>query len=313
MDPETADVDQLRAHVARHEPYLRTHPHTDQVRQVAARIAAVVAGDMTSLIAEARALPPVQSLMPPYGASSPTARDERFNTAVDDLISKYYLAIDEIEEYQHRLKANEMIHDDDVVNAVLAEAAKSDQPQWSSSLSRTLAIPDLRTRDALEELAEQGAIDINQRSRSIVGTFLFTVTAHGRRLARGSAQRPDIIPAVQLTQHIYDSTIASAGVSYGSVEQHVTINPDVRDIVDALAQFEDALRDDPRSVVALTLAQGAAQELRANGWGEKAGSLLRALSLTLGGVTALAANAKPAYDLVRSLAAAHGIVLLPLP
>ena len=319
VNPETADVDQLRAHVARHESYLRTHPNTGQVRQVAANIAAAVAGDASPLIAEARALPPVQSLVPPHGTSSPTARDERFDAAVEQLIDRYYLAIDEIEDFQQRLKANETIDDDDVVAAVLAHSAKETDVQWSSVLSWPLALPAQRILDALEELQAQGAVEIKHENVShngndgILRTLLFQVTAHGRRVVRGTAKPRSIVPAVQVTQHIYDSSIASAGVSYGNVEQHVTINPDVRDVIEALAQFEAALRDDPRSAAAITLAQSAAQELRTNGWGEKAGTLLRAIPATLGGVTALAANAKPAYELVRGFAGAHGVVLPPLP
>jgi hypothetical protein len=315
MNPETADPTLLRAHVARLEPYLRTHPNTDQVRQAAANVAAAVAGDGSPLISEARALPPVQSLVPPLGKPSPTARDERFDGAVEQLIGRYYLAIDEIEDFQKRLTANEDMHDDDVVNAVLAEAAKSDQAQWSPSLSWSLAIPELRVRDALEELAHDEAVTINQRVGRGDGyeTWLFAVTARGRRRARGTAKPRGIVPPVQLTQYIHDSTIASAGVSYGSVEQHVTINSEVHDMLDALAQFEAAIGDDVSTSATVTLVQGAAQELITNGWGEKAGTLLRAIPATLGGMTALAANAKPAYELVRSLAATHGIVLPPLP
>ena len=84
-------------------------------------------------------------------------------------------------------------------------------------------------------------------------------------------------------------------------------------MLDALAQFEAAISDDVSASATVTLVQGAAQELSTNGWGEKAGTLLRAIPATLGGMTALAANAKPAYELVRSLAAAYGIVLPPLP
>jgi len=319
MNLETADVTKLRAHVARLEPYLRTHPNTDQVRHAAANVAAAVAGDASPLIAEARALPRAQSLVPPRGTSSPTARDERFDAAVEQLISRYYLAINEIEDFQQRLKANEALDDDAVVAAVLAHAAKDTDVQWSSVLSLPLALPAQRILDALEELQAHGAVEIKHENQSsdgnggILRILLFRVTAHGRRAARGTLNPRTIVPAVQVTQHIYDSTIASAGVSYASVEQHVTVNSDVREIIDALEQFEAAIGDDSGATVAATLAQGAAKELRANGWGEKAATLLRAIPPALGGMTAFAANAKPAYELVRRFAAAHGVVLPALP
>jgi hypothetical protein len=313
MNPETASIDQLRAHVALHEPYLRTHPNTEQVRQRAANVAAAVAGEQSPLAQKARHLPPVQSLVPPLGVSSPTARDDRFDTAVEDLIAEVYVTIDQIEAFQRRLKANEAMDDDAVVNAVLAEAVKSEDAQWSTSLSQVLAIPDIRTRDALEELESQGAVKINDRSRATIGVFLFTVTAYGRRLARGSATRNKIEPVIHLTQHISDSTIASAGVAFAPVEQNITVNPAVREVVDALMHFQAAFGDDPSAAAATTLAQGAAHELRINGWGERTATLLRAIPAALGGGAALAANVKPAYELIRALATAHNIQLPPLP
>jgi hypothetical protein len=313
MDLETVDVARLRALVALHESYLRAHPNTQQVRQRAIHIAAGVAGEYSLLVRKAQELPPAQSLVPPRGVSSPIARDDRFDAAVEDFIVACYLTIDEIEGFQRRLTANDTMHDDAVVAAVLAEAAKSDQPQWNSPLSWALGIRGLRVRDALEELAHKRAIVINDRSRTGIDDFLFTVTAYGRRLARGSVTPQATAPAIYLTQHISHSTIANAGFTFGSVQQNVTINPEVREIVDALARLGAAIGDGPGATVAVTLTQATAEELRTNGWGDKAAALLRAIPGTLGSMTALAANAKPAYDLVRSLAAALGVDWPPLP
>ena len=313
MNPETVNVAQLRAHVALHEPYLREHPIRDQVRQRAVGVASALIGEHSPLIAKARALPPAQSLVAPRGVSTPNARDDHFNRAVDDFIGECYAAIDSLENFQQRIKANESLDDDDVVAAVLAEAVKTEDAQWNESVSWNAGLPALRVRDALEELSHQGAIDINERSRSGTDAFLFTVTAYGRRLARGTAKPRGIVPIIQLNQHISDSTIASAGISYGDVTQDITVNADVREIIDALAQFQAALGDDAHTVAAGALAERAASELRANGWTDTAGALLRAIPVTLGGLTAFAANVQPAYAAIAALAAVHGYILPPFP
>lgn len=313
-DFETADVDQLRQHVKRNEEFLRTHPDRDRARAAAISVAEAVAGPGSDVARKARELPTAR-LVPPRAVSTPTARDPEFDAAVEALIPMFYEALDGLKEWQQQLAVNGQLGDEATVALVLAEANKTDQVQWSGPLAATLAIPNRQALDALEDLSHEGAIKIVNRVATGDGSesWLFQVTSQGRKLARGTAKPHQAFVPIQLTQHISNSTIASAGFAAGPVEQHITINPEVRDIVDALAQFHVATSDDAETVAASALAERAAQELQTNGWSLKATSLLKAIPATVSGITAFSANVKPAYELIHALAAAHGVNLPPLP
>lgn len=246
------------------------------------------------------ALPAVHPNSRP-GGTDPDQRDPDFDKLVEGFIVAFDAGLFERDKLGQAIAANTNLAARQCEERVLEYLNLHRGLVDARELQRELALSAQQLHDALEDLNSVGALQGPGFSNAL-RTFGWSgeLSAYGRRLARGEAPTP--LQPVHVS--IHNSNVGAAGIVQGNVVQNV--NPEVAEIVAALQSLAHAGANDAAAAPAVAVASAAREELQRYGWSAKANSLLSAL----GGTVQTAAALKPAYQIVQSIAAAHG---LPLP
>lgn len=188
MNFATLDIPKLREHLAAWEPKLRAEPNSMRVRAMTQNIARSIAGETGTLLAQATRLPTIEGTRL-GGLSSPTARDARFDAAVEQFIVDCHKTLDAIADYQQRVRHNSGVHRAEIRKIVLAHIVQTEQAdQWASDVAWKVGLSNHQIADALEHLEMEGAIQRGGRHNYGSGEFawLIRVTSLGRDLAERS-------------------------------------------------------------------------------------------------------------------------------
>ena len=250
---EQVDVAQLRSHVDRIAPMLRSERDLAQIRVIATNLAeSVYAIKLTALLQD---LPQPGALAQHYGLGNrSTARPHDLDTRIEQLIEGCYAALNEIEQFQRKVAQNQILARPQVRTLVLRRIVEregeGEVDQWSGPLAVDLGLAEAQLRDALQYLERQGAIEPGGSQGYLDGgwSWLIRVTPHGRDLADGlESTEPSIsFPALHVQGSVNVGVIGNvASGSSVSATQDNRVKSHCAELTQQLAIIRGLANDVP--------------------------------------------------------------------